>query len=96
MHFNACLIHALEPSSRRCFDRKEAASYVGVSPPTFDRLVDEGSMPQPIQFFGRKVWDREALDRTIDIRSGIDRTAGAYAKASAADPLDAWRSKRAS
>ena len=88
MHIQAGLIHALEPSDRRCYDRKEAASYVGVSPPTFDKLVDDGSMPQPIQFLGRKVWDKHALDRAVDTKSGIVAT-------SPADPLDTWRRQNA-
>jgi hypothetical protein len=36
MYFSAHLIHALEPSARRCYNRREAASYVGVSVVTFD------------------------------------------------------------
>ncbi|MBO6541118.1 MAG: hypothetical protein JJ969_17170 [Rhizobiaceae bacterium] len=59
------LIHALPPSERRCFDRKEAASYVGVSPNTLDRLVRQGLLPSPIKWCGRKVWDRNALDLAI-------------------------------
>jgi len=39
------LIHALSHDARRCYDRKEAASYVGVSPTTFDKLVRKGAMP---------------------------------------------------
>ena len=88
MYIQAGLIHALEPSDRRCYDRKEAASYVGVSPPTFDKLVDDGSMPQPIQFLGRKVWDKHALDRAIDLMSGLDST-------SPTDSLDVWRRQNA-
>lgn len=39
----AGLIHALTPDARRCYDRKEAASYVGVSPNSFDKLVRRAS-----------------------------------------------------
>ena len=66
------LIHALPPSSRRGYDRKEAASYVGVSPTSFDKLVNDGTLPQPIQFLGRKVWDVRTLDSVLDTLSGID------------------------
>lgn len=65
------LIHALPASSRRGFDRKEAASYIGVSPTHFDRLVREGIMPAANIFLGRKVWDVRALDRVLDTLSGI-------------------------
>ena len=81
------LIHALEPSSRRCFDRKEAASYLCVSPPSFDKLVAEGTMPGPIRLLGRKVWDKQALDRALDAMSGLDAT-------SPVNSLDAWRRGR--
>jgi predicted DNA-binding transcriptional regulator AlpA len=66
------LIHALPPTSRRGFDRKEAASYVGVSPTHFDKLIRNGTMPQPYQLLGRKVWDRSALDRVLDALAGLD------------------------
>lgn len=74
------LIHALPPSSRRGYDRKEAASYVGVSPTSFDKLVNSGRMPQANQFLGRKVWDVRHLDRVLDTLSGIDsrHQAGAH------------------
>jgi excisionase family DNA binding protein len=73
------LIHALPPEARRCFDRKEAASYVGVSPTTFDKLVRQGTMPRPTVFLGRKVWDRLAIDRLLDAESGIESRGGQVA-----------------
>jgi predicted DNA-binding transcriptional regulator AlpA len=84
---NIYLIHALPPGSRRCYDRKEAASYVGVSPTHFDKLVREGTMPKPVKFSARKVWDRTALDRAIDGLSGIDSTL----RPENDNPLDSWR-----
>ena len=66
------LIHALSPSARRGFDRREAASYVGVSPTSFDKLVRVGAMPKAIQFLGRKVWDVRNLDQVLDALAGID------------------------
>jgi hypothetical protein len=72
---NCELIHALPPSSRRGFDRKEAASYVGVSTTHFDKLVRQGIMPQPNLLLGRKVWDVRALDRVLDAMSGVNATA---------------------
>ncbi|WP_176477558.1 hypothetical protein [Mesorhizobium sp. WSM3866] len=70
------LIHPLAPDVRRGYDRKEAASYVGVSPTHFDKLVRIGKMPKPVVFLGRKVWDRRALDRVLDNQSGIQTQAG--------------------
>ncbi len=86
------LIHALPIADRRCLDRKEAASYVGVSVGTFDRLVRGGQMPSSIDLFGRKVWDRRALDSAVDAKM-----VGSVFSRSTADvaptlsPLDAWR-----
>jgi len=94
MQIVASLIHALPVSERRCFDRKEAASYVGVSVVTFDKLVHSGEMPSPVALFGRKVWDRRALDAAIDAKMALSR----FASPSRPDdsnreltPLDAWR-----
>lgn len=84
------LIHALSPDARRCFDRKEAASYVGVSPTSFDKLVRRGDMPRPTKLLGRKVWDRKALDRVLDGYSGVDpdHAVGSHDQEL---PLDKWR-----
>lgn len=66
----AGLIHALQPSARRAYDRKESASYVGVSPTHFDKLVRHGVIPVSIDLLGKKVWSRPALDRALDLLSG--------------------------
>ena len=42
--------------------RVQAAQYVGISPTTFDRMVEAGQMPAPKKIACRKVWDRLALD----------------------------------
>lgn len=76
MQIVASLIHALPASERRCFDRKEAASYLGVSPAHLDKLVRNGLAPPPIEFQGRKVWDKAALNRLLDSRSGIAGSSG--------------------
>jgi excisionase family DNA binding protein len=94
MHITTCLIHALPAPDRRCYDRKEAASYVGVSVGTFDKLVREGEMPASIEFFGRRVWDRQALDVAVDAKmalSSFAAPAGADRIPTAISPLDAWR-----
>lgn len=51
---------------RRGLSREEAAAYLSVSPNTFDRLVEDRAMPQPVQLLGRKVWDLRAVDAAFD------------------------------
>lgn len=46
--------------------REAAASYVGISPGTFDGMVADGRMPGPKQIGYRKVWDIRALDMAFD------------------------------
>jgi len=55
--------NALAP---RGLSRGDAAAYVGVSPNTFDRLVEDGTMPGPMQFYSRKVWDLRRVDAALD------------------------------
>lgn len=54
------------PFTPRGLSRPQAAAYVGVGPSLFDRLVAEGTMPQPFHLRGRRVWDRLRLDRAIE------------------------------
>lgn len=94
MYLNVELIHALEPSERRCFNRREAASYVGVSVGTFDKLMRQAVLPAPVELLGRKVWDRHALDIALDRISGvsrrhIDQTPPLTPEGRLADELDA-------
>jgi predicted DNA-binding transcriptional regulator AlpA len=46
----------------RGLSRVQSAEYVGVSPTTFDRMVKERLMPQPLHIYGRRVWDRHKID----------------------------------
>lgn len=50
----------------RGLSRLEAARYIGVSAGTFDRLVEDGSMPKPKRVRTRLVWDRVELDFAFD------------------------------
>jgi predicted DNA-binding transcriptional regulator AlpA len=50
----------------RCLRREAAASYVGVSPNTFDDWISEGWMPEPRTIGGCKLWDRRQLDAALD------------------------------
>lgn len=49
----------------RGIGRVIASQYVGVSVTKFDQLVSDGRMPAPKRIDGRKVWDRDALDRSF-------------------------------
>lgn len=72
MILRACLIHALPLDQRRVLNRREAASYLGVSPGHFDKLVKDGMMPEPLPDYGRvRRWDKACLDRTLDHASGL-------------------------
>ncbi|MBB4316117.1 hypothetical protein [Roseospira marina] len=53
----------------RRMTRELAAYYVGVSPPTFDSRVKDGTYPKP-HADGR--YDRRALDLAVDRQSGLD------------------------
>jgi predicted DNA-binding transcriptional regulator AlpA len=46
----------------RGLNRKEAATYVGVSTSLFDKMVDDGRMPKPKIVNSRVIWDRHRLD----------------------------------
>jgi hypothetical protein len=50
----------------RGLSRLEAAAYIGISPGTFNGMVDDGRMPQPKVINSRLVWDRHALDRAFE------------------------------
>ena len=55
--------------------REQAASYVGISPTTFDRMVSEGLMPGPFPIYARRVWDRRKLDIAMDALANADSDA---------------------
>lgn len=90
MHLTVGLIHALPVHERRVFNRDEAASYVGVSPGHFKKLVGDGVMPAPLSAFGRvRRWDKAALDKAVCAVSG----AGGSAK-EAPGAYEQWRNAR--
>jgi predicted DNA-binding transcriptional regulator AlpA len=45
---------------------ERAAAYVGMSASTFQKLVDEGVMPQPTRIKSLVAWDRLKLDAACD------------------------------
>jgi len=51
----------------RLIGREAAAAYAGVSPGSFDKMVETGLMPQPKRLGDRrKAWDVRELDAAID------------------------------
>lgn len=40
---------------------EEAAAFIGVSPSTFGKAVEQGAMPRPRRLFGRVLWDADEL-----------------------------------
>ena len=50
----------------RGLSRSQAAAYVGIGATLFDRLVATGKMPQPREIAGRRVWDRQEVDRAFE------------------------------
>lgn len=57
--------YLIAPERRRGLSKTEAAQYIGISAPTFDRLVEAGAMPKPIRIFSRLVWDRWVVDEAF-------------------------------
>lgn len=87
MQLTTALIHSLPLGERRVLGRNDAASYAGVSPGHFDKLVALGTLPCPLPAYGRtRRWDRAAIDAALDEASGL--SVGRDAPASA---YDTWR-----
>jgi predicted DNA-binding transcriptional regulator AlpA len=52
----------------------QAAVYLGLSEPSFQKAVDDGDYPPPTRRNGRVLWNREALERAARRDSGLDPT----------------------
>ena len=60
----------------RLLTREQAATYICVSPNTFDKMVAQGSMPPAKRLGDRRIaWDRHELDGAID-RLAVEEPAG--------------------
>jgi len=56
----------------RCLSKVQAAHYLGISPNTFTRMVEDGEAPPPIKISARRlVWDKRQLDALIDSLAGF-------------------------
>lgn len=53
--------------SPHALNRRQAAEFVGVSPTTFDKLVERGHMPKPRQYpeTRRLFWLKSELEETL-------------------------------
>ncbi len=49
----------------RGLSRVAAATYIGISPTTFDGMVREGRMPPPKRINARTVWDIRQIDEAF-------------------------------
>ena len=59
------------PTPKRGLTRAEAASYIGISPTTLDRLVAQGKLPKPLKAFSRHIWDLKALDAAFEAMAAV-------------------------
>lgn len=62
----------------RGLSRIQAAHYVGVSPGTFDRLVEDQLMPRPKRIRARLVYDRVELDSAFDALGEVQANANDF------------------
>ncbi|MEI4473329.1 helix-turn-helix transcriptional regulator [Frigidibacter sp. MR17.24] len=66
---------ALPLPSARLLSRLEAAAYAGVGATTFDKMVEDGSMPRPKRVYSRVLWDVRKLDSAIEALPGDEDNA---------------------
>ena len=59
-------VKLISPNDRLGMSRFEAAEYIGVSPPLFDAMVQDGRMPQPKLINRRHVWLRARIERAFE------------------------------
>lgn len=60
---------ALPPTLRpRLIGREAAAAYISVSPNTFDKMIEDGRMPNPRVLVDRRfAWDVREIDAAVDL-----------------------------
>lgn len=56
----------------RGLNREQVAAYIGISPSTFDSLVEKGLMPMPRMLEARRVWDIHEVDQAFDLLPHAD------------------------
>jgi hypothetical protein len=70
---NRRLTNRAATQPRRGLDHDEAATFVGVTIRTFDQMVTDGRLLQPVELGGELVWDLVQLDRAMDRLTGLRR-----------------------
>ncbi len=74
-------------NTRRCLTRTEAAAYCNITPRGLDDWVKRNIVPGPLA--GTHRWDRKAIDRALDKRSGLSAD-----EEQPEDAFDAWKRKQ--
>ncbi|PIP00652.1 hypothetical protein CJ014_00685 [Pleomorphomonas carboxyditropha] len=69
--------------------RAEAAAFCAISPSRFSQWVSEGRIPAALK--GTNRWDREAIQRFLDLKSGLLNDNKMSASASA---FAAWKNSK--
>jgi predicted DNA-binding transcriptional regulator AlpA len=64
--------HELPAPERRVLNVREAADYCGLPIAAFRRAIREGTFPRSVYREKKFRWDRVALDRALDVLSGIE------------------------
>ena len=59
----------------RGLSREQSAAYLGISPSSFERLVDKGLLPKPKPLGSRRVWDRLQLDEAFSALPNVSSDA---------------------
>lgn len=72
------MAHEVLPDWPRLMGRELAAAYLDISPSTFDMRVATKQMPPPIRYGRRVLWDRQRIDRMVDIQSGLVKPANSW------------------
>lgn len=57
--------------------RLMASTYIGVSPSTWDGMVDDGCMPKPKCVGRRRLWDRREVEAAFARLDAVGRDSGA-------------------
>jgi len=62
------MVEKIDNVEPRALNLPKAASYWGVAPGSFKKLVKLGVAPEPIRIpgFDRVLWDKRALDEAMD------------------------------
>lgn len=58
------------PDWPRMLPRRWAAAYCGLSGAEFERQVDAGELPLPVTLGKRKLWEKGAIDESLDRLTG--------------------------